>query len=79
MFSLRFLASYLLKLDIQSNTHDSIEDARTALQLYEMYNKLVQEGVFETRLKEMYRWGNQHGWDPGCWLVRPGEMDEGLG
>ncbi|GMH37026.1 hypothetical protein BSKO_04899 [Bryopsis sp. KO-2023] len=77
MFSLRFLASYLLGLDIQSNTHDSIEDARTALQIYEVYHRLVKEGVLEQRLKEMYKWGNQHGWDPGHWNIRPGESGSG--
>lgn len=77
MFSLRFLASYLLSLDIQSSTHDSIEDARTALQIYEVYHRLVKEGVLGQRLKEMYKWGNQHGWDPGHWNIRPGEVGSG--
>ena len=33
--SLRFLASYALRMDIQQVTHDSIEDARAAVLLLE--------------------------------------------
>lgn len=62
--SLRFLASYLIGINIQGTTHDAIEDARTALLLYTQYKKLVQEGTFDDKLAEMYRWGNQHGWEP---------------
>ena len=60
--SLRFLASYLLGLDIQAATHDSIEDARTALDLFRLYERLVAEGSLQARLLDMYRWGKAHGW-----------------
>ena len=48
----------------QGTTHDAIEDARTALLLYERYKLLVREGTFDEKLAELYRWGNQHGWEP---------------
>ena len=62
--SLRYLASYLLGINIQGSTHDAIEDARTALLLYDKYKQLVRDGTFDEKLSEMYRWGNQYGWEP---------------
>ena len=59
--SLRFLASYLLKEDIQQETHDSIEDARTAVRLYRKYLEMRAAGNFEGQLLEIYRFGKQHG------------------
>ena len=61
--SLRFLASYLLGADIQKDTHDSIEDARTAVRLYEKYLEMREdgEGAFREKLLEIYRFGKQHG------------------
>jgi len=55
--SLSFLAWYLLQTNIQLHTHDSIEDARTALKLYRKYCELKERGELEWRLEEMYRDG----------------------
>jgi len=60
--SLRFLAWYLLKQDIQVETHDSIEDARTALLIYKEYLKLKKEGRFEEVLEDIYKEGAQLNW-----------------
>ncbi|TKA57450.1 hypothetical protein B0A53_00679 [Rhodotorula sp. CCFEE 5036] len=57
--SLRFLAYAVLHSSIQADTHDSIEDARTALQLYEHYQRLEAEGTWEDTLEEIYREGKQ--------------------
>lgn len=77
---LRFLTSYLLKSNIQQGTHDSIEDARAALGLYEAYKQLVAagEGVLESKLKEVYEWGGVHGFDSVVWGAdgQPHSMSE---
>jgi len=57
--SLRFLAYAVLHSAIQADTHDSIEDARTALQLYEHYQRLEAEGSWEDTLEDVYREGKQ--------------------
>uniref|UniRef100_A0A3Q4GHZ2 PAN2-PAN3 deadenylation complex catalytic subunit PAN2 n=1 Tax=Neolamprologus brichardi TaxID=32507 RepID=A0A3Q4GHZ2_NEOBR len=65
MISLRFLAWYFLDLNIQGETHDSIEDARTALQLYRKYLELSHGGGNdEVRkvLKGLYEKGRQLDW-----------------
>jgi PAB-dependent poly(A)-specific ribonuclease subunit 2 len=71
--SLRFLAWYLLKEDIQSETHDSIEDACTALRLWRKYEEFCDAGVVEQMLEEIYREGRKWGYKP------PSEQGNGSG
>lgn len=54
----------VIELKIQSFTHDSVEDARTALQLYEKYQEMSQEGMdtVRARIKEMYEFGRKVQW-----------------
>lgn len=62
--SLQFLAHTLLKEDIQQETHDSIEDARTALRLYRKYQEFQEAGILETMLQEIYFKGVALGFRP---------------
>jgi len=63
---LRFLAWHVLG-DSMSNrmhdTHDSIEDARTALALYDKYKQLKAEGLFEKTLQQLYDIGRDTQWE----------------
>lgn len=63
--SLRFLAWYFLGLTIQSETHDSTEDANTALQLYKKYEELTAIGEFRNVLRQVYEDGRKSGWQIG--------------
>jgi PAB-dependent poly(A)-specific ribonuclease subunit 2 len=56
------LSCFLLGLKIQSVTHDSIEDARTALQLYQRYQQIEAEGNVIATMKELYEVGKQLQW-----------------
>ena len=60
--SLRFLASFLLGESIQGETHDSIEDARTALRLYRRWEEEQEKGTFEKTLMSLYEFGRKTGW-----------------
>ena len=62
--SLRFLAWYLLKEDIQQETHDSIEDARTALRLWRKFEEFRDAGIVDTMVEEVYREGKKWSYKP---------------
>lgn len=49
-------------LTIQSETHDSTEDANTALQLYRKYEEFTAKGTFGTVLRQLYEDGRKSGW-----------------
>lgn len=51
------MAFAVLHSAIQTDTHDSIEDARTALQLYETQQREEAEGSWEDTLEDIYREG----------------------
>lgn len=57
--SLKFLAYTVLKESVQTRNHDSIEDAHTALLLYEKYMELRAQGEFELELRRIYLEGQQ--------------------
>lgn len=70
--SLAFLAWYLLKEDIQMETHDSIEDSRTALKLYKKYLEFEDAGILDTILQDIYRVGRDVNFKP------PRRDDQGI-
>lgn len=70
--SLAFLAWYLLKEDIQLETHDSIEDSRTALKLYKKYLEYDDAGILDTILQDIYRVGRDVNFKP------PRKDDQGI-
>lgn len=61
--SLRFLSWFLLKKDIQTHMHDSIEDAKYALLLYKLYLRFEEDDRFEDVMEDIFVEGQR--------LVRP--------
>ncbi|KAJ8093092.1 poly(A)-specific ribonuclease [Marasmius tenuissimus] len=62
--SLRFLVWFILDEHIQTETHDSIEDARSALNLYQAYHEFEEQGIFDQKLDELYKEGRQYNFKP---------------
>lgn len=58
--SLRFLSWFVLGENIQMETHDSIEDARSALMLYKAYHEFEEQNIFDEKLEELYREGRRY-------------------
>lgn len=65
-FRISFFKFFSIDLKIQGETHDSIEDARTALQLYRKYLDLSRNGTepdsFRKVLKTLYEKGRKIDW-----------------
>lgn len=62
--SLRFLSWFVLGQHIQTDMHDSIEDARSALHLYKAYHEFEEEGTFDQKLEELYKEGRLYNFKP---------------
>ena len=73
--SLRFLCGYLLKRQIQDEVHDSIEDAKTALDLYHHFQKVKEAGrdKLDKELEELYAYGTRNNWTLGLEESSKGE------
>jgi len=62
--SLKFLSWFVLHENIQIDTHDSIEDARSTLMLYKAYHEFEEQNIFDQKLEELYKAGRQYNWKP---------------
>jgi len=63
--SLRFLANFVFGRDMQQDTHDSVEDARAAYELYCKALDWKKEGIWEKSLQELYSYGEKTSWKLG--------------
>ena len=50
----------MLNEHIQTDTHDSVEDARSALNLYKAFTTFEEQGIFDQKLDEIYKEGKQY-------------------
>ncbi|GAM89839.1 hypothetical protein ANO11243_078780 [Dothideomycetidae sp. 11243] len=76
--SLRFLAWFLLKEDIQDGEagHDSVEDARTALKLWLKWKELQEVGLVEQTIDDIWDKGREMGFKvPGQWRREQDRLD----
>lgn len=64
--SLKFLSYIVLGQDVQTGDHDSIEDARSALHLYDKYLEFSAAGEFENALERIYIEGQYLRFKPGA-------------
>lgn len=62
MISLRFLTWHFFNRRIQSVVHDSIEDARAALELLEKYQDLEANGQTQTAIIDLYKTAQKLKW-----------------
>ncbi|KAI9183495.1 poly(A)-specific ribonuclease [Blastocladiella emersonii ATCC 22665] len=62
--SLKFLAWAALGLHVQVGNHDSVEDARTALALYNKYLEMKAVGSWDDFLLEIYDLGHRNAFRP---------------
>jgi hypothetical protein len=62
--SLRFLTWFLLKKDIQTKEHDSIEDARHAYLLYKRFLEFEADGRFDDVMDDIFAEGHKTGFKP---------------
>ncbi|KAH8833946.1 ubiquitin carboxyl-terminal hydrolase-domain-containing protein [Flagelloscypha sp. PMI_526] len=62
--SLRFLSWVVSGELIQTDNHDSIEDARSALNLFTAFQKYEGENRFDEKLEEIYKIGKQYNFKP---------------
>ena len=61
---LAMLAELLLKEEVQTGNHDSIEDARTALRLWRKYEEFEDAGIVEQIVNKAYRDARKTGFIP---------------